>query len=112
MCLLLLHGGIIVDEDERPVILGVCVALRALVARTEITLLCLSMECPVLKSHYSNPPIHRIRATRSSARSPVRLAMASWFGVVILRPMSLEEDCSGGGRCRRGFDQACCRTGS
>ena len=38
MRLLLLDGGVVVDEDECAFIFGVGVALRALVARTEITL--------------------------------------------------------------------------
>jgi hypothetical protein len=47
LCLLLFHSRVIVDEDERPVVFWVRVALRALVAGTEIALLRLSVDCPI-----------------------------------------------------------------
>ena len=46
MRLLLLDRGVVVDEDEGALVFGVRVALRALVARAEITLPRPSTRCP------------------------------------------------------------------
>lgn len=80
MCLLLFDCGVVVDEDKCAVVFGVCVALRALVARTEIAL-------PRPSTSYSshgvtsfNARIHRSRAARSSLPTLVLLAMVSWYG--------------------------------
>jgi hypothetical protein len=48
--LLLFHSRVIVHEDERSVVFGVRVALRALVAGTEIALLRLSVNRPIKNS--------------------------------------------------------------
>jgi hypothetical protein len=53
MRLLLLDCGVVIDEDECAVVFGVGVALRALVARTEITLPRLSTKYPTVECQAS-----------------------------------------------------------